>query len=656
LAVNGSRHVALILLVIVVSTILCSSCAPTPTVAPGITSQPTTAPTSIPSPTTASSAVPTATHTVPAATRTVPTATRTVPTATRAPLLDLALDPGGLFRIDGKPAFVFSRNIAGYRMYDFDTLLPMAKDGGSRVVRLQVSTVVAGGMGYTNSGQVDEAWAQKWEKVFDTAEANGIYVMIVFTGWYDWNATGFNNWAQNPFNIANGGPASNPADLFDSDSSVQTLWLQWLKSIVTRWQGRKAILAWETYSEVNLTNGVTEASGVAFVERAAAVIRAADPTRRPITASLADVGEWPSFYRSDALDFINIHPYPPSGQLDIKIIADVRALRAKYQKPVMIGESGLSAETPDRNPPTLTTADRAKIGLKHAIWAAVVSGAMNARAFYWEDGYAIYFPDLNWPFLRKYATLELPAASFIRDVDLVGMVPLSTRASGKISGAAIGNDKAAIGWFRDAGCEPPDWPLRPVIAKESVIVTVPGGATRWQIDFYSTQTGTDVVQSITVGRKGDDVTIPLPDFTDDIAFKMTALPGAPPTAVAPGTATPAAPATADAIAGEWTGTITSDEGGFATRIDLSIQLGCQPGRVCGRVSAPELPCSGDLFLAEIKGKQFVFVEQGMAGADSCVSGGYESLQLQADGSLSFHFTLTLPSGEKIASSGILTRP
>jgi len=61
-------------------------------------------------------------------------------------------------------------------------------------------------------------------------------------------------------------------------------------------------------------------------------------------------------------------------------------------------------------------------------------------------------------------------------------------------------------------------------------------------------------------------------------------------------------------------------------------------------------------LTEIKGKQFLFLEQGMAGADLCVSGGYESLQLQADGTLSFHYSLTLPSGEKIASSGILTRP
>jgi hypothetical protein len=68
---------------------------------------------------------------------------------------------------------------------------------------------------------------------------------------------------------------------------------------------------------------------------------------------------------------------------------------AEYQKPVMIGESGLSFELPDRNPPTLTTADQADIGIKITIWAAIVSGAMNGRSLWWEDGVAIYFPSVG---------------------------------------------------------------------------------------------------------------------------------------------------------------------------------------------------------------------------------------------------------------------
>jgi hypothetical protein len=68
--------------------------------------------------------------------------------------------------------------------------------------------------------------------------------------------------------------------------------------------------------------------------------------------------------------------------------------------------------------------------------------------------------------------------------------------------------------------EPPLWRLQPVIAKQTVIITVPGSAPKWRVVFYSTGTGTDIVGSATVNREGNSLTITLPDFTDDIAFKL----------------------------------------------------------------------------------------------------------------------------------------
>ena len=207
--------------------------------------------------------------------------------------------------------------------------------------------------------------------------------------------------------------------------------------------------------------GTTEPEAVDFINRAAAIIHNADPFHRPVTASLADFGDWSGFYRSDSIDFINIHPYPVSGKLDTTIISAVRSMLAKYQQAGLIGESGLSFETPDSNPATLTTADRADIGIKHAIWAAVVSGAMNGRALWWEDGVAIYFPALSMPFIRKYADAELPAANFVRGVDFTGFHPLTSTSSPGIWGAAVGNEKMVLGWYRDATSEPPNWNLKP---------------------------------------------------------------------------------------------------------------------------------------------------------------------------------------------------
>ena len=441
------------------------------------------------------------------------------PTSTVASMPGITLKKGDFyFGIEGTQDLIFSRNLAGYQPSQYYQLLDLTKTGGSQLVRIQLDSF---GMGYTTSGAVDETWVNKWEQVFDKAYANGIYIIPVFSGWFDWNAgSGYSTWKSNPLNNANGGPAKTPAELFQSDSTTQKLWLKWVKTLIDRWQTYKNIAAWEIFSEVNLASGGSESAGIDFVNKAVAIIRTSDPSHRPISASLAEVGNWPNFYHRASIDFVNIHPYPPSGQLDRYIISSVHQVLATYQKPVLIGESGLSAETPDSNPPTLTTAVNASLGIKHAIWAGVVSGALNSRALYWEDGFAVYFPALNMPFIQKYADADLPASNFIRGVDFSGFKPLTSQSSKTIFGSVVGNEKMVIGWFRDATCEPPDWNLQPVISKQTITIIVPGLTTNWQVDFYNTKIGTDIISSALVTRKGDLITITLPDFSDDIAFKM----------------------------------------------------------------------------------------------------------------------------------------
>jgi hypothetical protein len=458
----------------------------------------------------------------------VPTKVQT-PTATPIPLPEITLKPGEMyFRVNGKPAFVFSRNLAGLTPRDYEQLVASAQQHGTLVVRVGVDnqsmSVPSFGYGFTNKGEIVEEWSDNWEHFFEVAEAKGIYVMPFFTGWFNWNSE-LDGWDHNPFNVANGGPAKDGTEFLKQDSPTQTLYLKWFKEVISRWQKHENILAWEVASEINLIPGASEQDGIYFVERSAAVIQEADPHHRPVTVSLGGFPEWREvwwldLYRSDAIAFTNIHPYPPSGHLDTEIIRQSRMLLEEYGKPVLNGESGLNAAEPNREEGKITVAKNADLGIKHAVWAGTVSGAMNGRALFWEDSYGIYFPALGGTFLSKYKDVELPAANFMKDMDMTGFVPLTSNPSGKIVGAALGNETMVIGWFRDAGCEPPDWPLQPLISGQSVIVIVPGSAQEWIVDFYDTQTGTDVISSATVTRQGDRITITLPDFTDDIAFKM----------------------------------------------------------------------------------------------------------------------------------------
>jgi hypothetical protein len=450
------------------------------------------------------------------------------PTATPIPLPALSFTPGDpYFKLDGKPTFIFSRNLAGVTPQDYATLAGMAQKEDDLLLRVGTDNAAMGGLngyGYTSSGAIVSNWDQHWENFFETAEEDGLYVLPTFTGWINWNDSGYNTWGTNPFNHANGGPASDPGDIYRKDSPTQKLYVQWFQQVVGRWSSHRNILGWEVVTEIDLINGITQADGIYLTEQLAAAARQADPLHRPVTASLAgDYGfqGWLDYYRSDAVDFINYHPYPASARLDITVLQQVRTFLNAYHKPVLIGESGLSAATPDTSAGKITTAKYAVLGVQHAVWAEAVSGAMNGRALWWEDSFGLYFSDLGLPFLQKYEEVEGPVVQFMQGVDVTSFGPVPAQASSQVVGAALGNETAVIGWFRDAGCEPPNWPLQKVISNQTVTLTVPGDNPNWRVDFYETKTGTTLLTSAFVTRSGQTITIHLPDFQDDIAFKLS---------------------------------------------------------------------------------------------------------------------------------------
>jgi hypothetical protein len=136
---------------------------------------------------------------------------------------------------------------------------------------------------------------------------------------------------------------------------------------------------------------------------------------------------------------------------------------------------------------------------------------------YWEDSYGIDIPNLGLAYVRTFANADLAASRFARSVDFSGFAPLAAQASSGVVGAALGNATSAIGWFRDLGCEPPDWPVASTLHGQTVTLSVPGTAARWRVSFYDTVTGTTITSWAVVTRQGAGITISLPDFTDDIA-------------------------------------------------------------------------------------------------------------------------------------------
>jgi hypothetical protein len=515
------------------------------------------------------------------------------------------------------------------------------------VLRIGVDNFLLGGYGYANTGEINEKWAQNWDTFLTQAEAHGLYIVPVFTGWANWNTTGYNTWKDNPFNPSNGGPAQNNIAIFQEGSPAQKLYLGWAEKVATRWQNHKNILAWEVLCEGNLITGVSEQAGIAFTEHMAEVIRAADSNHRPITASLADLGTWPNYYHTDAIDLIQVHPY--TGKLDRLIIGEVHNELATYNKPVLIGESGLDANSP-------ITPPNAQIGIEHAIWADVVSGALDGRALWVEDGVALFSSQLRSIYVNKYADAELPASRFTNGVDFTGFKPLNLlyQAGTKIWGAAVGDEDMVLGWFRDASSEPPDWKLLPGIQGQTATILVPGSAQKWQVDFYDTKTGYALPGSAMLTRQGNYVTVALPEFTDDIAFKLYVnSTGAivPPPTPAPET-TSITLTNTDPEAGQWVGTVFQVNADWAAVLHVNIEPGCKVGSVCGK-SAFDW-CSIDLVLNKIDGDTLVFDEQKVSSMSNCAAGGIAHLRLQPDGTILLQFDVG--TSGNFDYSGVLHQP
>lgn len=424
------------------------------------------------------------------------------------------------FRVGDKQAFVFGRNPTGWRTEQFDPLLKWAHDSGERIVRIHITS---GMTPRSAAGAIDDEWAKKWERVFDQAAKQDLYVLPVLGAWAQWNdgsdGKRWHFWDRNRYNAKFGGPAENPAELFE-ETPCQQLWLQWLGQLVRRWRDRPNIVAWEVFSELDLVTGSTEERALQFMQQASSVVRKMDPSGRPVTASLSGIGEWPELFADDAIDLVQIHPYTGGrkyhGQLDRQIIETVRARLNRYGKPVFIGESGFDGGPP-RN--TLDVAERAETGLRHAFWASTVSGVMNGRMLWWGDGYDQYQkpdPDLR----TRYALLAKPAAAFVRGIDYTGFKPIQSKSSPDLYGAAIGHAKMVIAWFRDSQCIGPNWPTRRLDG-ERVTLLVPGKTEGWRLAVYDPVT-LRVVSEGVVHREGGALHMRLPVFEDAVVLKLTA--------------------------------------------------------------------------------------------------------------------------------------
>jgi hypothetical protein len=403
------------------------------------------------------------------------------------------------FATDGRQAPLILRNITAASRDAFAPLFADARAAGTTVVRLQLTQGFAyDTLAITSDGHPNGVVAS-WDAVLTEAERQGLGVIPVFAIWGDWNdgtpALGWSHFDANPLNAANGGPAASPAELFVDGSPTQALWLGWLSALVTRWSAR----------------------ATAFAAHARDAVRAADPLARPVFASTSDLpllgGQpWDTFWSSAATDLVSLHTY--DADLDRAVIARAAAVFPVTNKPLFLGESGLDAAPPDGT--TLTSAAAAPAGLENAIWAELVSGSATARALYWEDGYAAYYPATGLGLVNARKDLERKATQWLADRDFTGLAPLSVSGPA-LFGAAVGSSDRVLGWARNGDFVAPSWDALPLDGA-MISVTLPSGAADgpWSITLTSPDDG--LVSQASGASQGGALSFSVPGPFNHVAF------------------------------------------------------------------------------------------------------------------------------------------
>jgi hypothetical protein len=211
--------------------------------------------------------------------------------------------------------------------------------------------------------------AKRWDTVFDAAIQNGVYVQMVLQHHGQYTEKTDPNWADNPFNIANGGFLKKPDDFFTDPEALRLTKAKY-RYIVARWGYSDHLLAFELFNEVqNIGEANTHFQDVVnWHKEMAAYLRSIDVNHHLITTSYSDPGNPLS---QIGLDYNQIHSYPPDI---VSVFAGLRTTGLKT--PVFFGEWGPGDATPADTPAQV----------HDGLWAGLMSPTAGAPQYWYWDG------------------------------------------------------------------------------------------------------------------------------------------------------------------------------------------------------------------------------------------------------------------------------
>lgn len=438
---------------------------------------------------------------------------------------------------DGTGYFAIGENLCWYDgrgTYAYDDWLEKLAARGVTYIRLWMPSwafaiewpskdgegqVISSGLG-DYSGRLDRAW--QLDYVIRRAGELGIAVMLCIQNHGPFSLISYSEWEDNPYNSLNGGPVADPADFFTNEQSRE-YFKRRLRYIVARWAHSPAVLAWELWNEVDLTEQRDPEILAAWHDEMASYIREIDPLDHPITTSTSGLisfllGIDDAIFNLEAIDLAQFHLYgTDSIEVDLseKIPQEVERMSA-YGKPVLAAEAGVDF----RGPAETLSRDPNSYGIHDILFSAILSGAFGSGMSWWWDN-LIDPQDLYCQF--GGASRLVQGVNFDREGFQTGqasVVPATRDEALSLQAPALQGSETVLVWIRDAEAS---WfaenePL-PVEGATLSIEGLSDGS--WTASWINTYCETDPpAETVTVTN--GELQLSMPPFTRDIALRLVA--------------------------------------------------------------------------------------------------------------------------------------
>ncbi len=436
-------------------------------------------------------------------------------------------DPRYLRFDDGTPYFAIGENLCWYDgrgTFAYDDWFAKLSAEGVNYARLWMPSWAFGleWIGRGASGEVvwsslgdytqrlDRAW--QLDQVIEAAEDHGIYLMLSIQNHGPFSLTANSEWADNPYNAANGGPLTEPRELF-TDPDARELFRRRLRYIVARWGYSTHILAWELWNEVDLVAPDHSPEVLAWHQQMSQELRDLDPYDHLVTTSVSSTPHSPLFDLAE-IELQQVHFYSHPFDFDLSLLLPVMAGQEPgATKPRLLGEVGVDW----RGPAETVAKDPEAIGFHDGLWATTVAGSMGTGMTWWWDN-VIDPEDLYFHFG--------PVARFVEGVafDREGFASLETTASAagrNLRARAMQGSHVVLAWLRNVDHQwfPPETGLdpEPVVGARLALTGIADG--EWTARWIDTYTGADLAMEPATAS-GGSLLLDVPIFSKDVALRL----------------------------------------------------------------------------------------------------------------------------------------